>query len=164
MRSMKIHLLLDSLLFLLFTSCVPASFSLNKYPSSSPALSHVHTTQVSTWQTSQCCQWLGAIALFSHCWDVLTTLLAYSFASYLAQELLWQQCDSNLLACLGCTKWRGIVLAHIYGCSKSNASYLFSWKDNRYEEHSNNIWWNKLSATKNYFLTQSPPQAMYFHQ
>lgn len=75
--------LVDSLLFLLFTSWVLASFSLNKYPSS-PDLSHVHTTQVSTWQMSRCCQWLGAIALFSYCWDVLTLLLAYSFVSYLA--------------------------------------------------------------------------------
>ena len=39
---------------------------------------------------------------------------------------------SNLLACLGSSEWREIVLGHVYiGCSESKASYLFSLETTR---------------------------------
>jgi len=77
---------------------------------------------------------------------------------------------SNILACLGCTEWRGIVLDHIYiGHSKCNASYFHPWKWQQQiqllcQSGTATMLGRANSHPQNTFSTQSPPLAIRFHQ
>ena len=63
---------------------------------------------------------------------------------------------SNLLACLGCTKWRGIYV----GYTESITSCLFLWKPQWKQREQ----WHYLIELQNTIFWQSPLLALHLHQ